>query len=120
MVVVHQPVAVPQADGVPNRLRGYAAALQRWAAAGADIVMGGHIHLPYAMALSGVARPMWTVQAGTAVSSRARKGVPNSVNLPHWGVSSPAGCSLIEQWDYLAAEQAFVRSQLTQVKPNRA
>jgi len=41
VVVVHQPVAVTRAEDVPNRLRGHAAALQRWAAAGADLVMGG-------------------------------------------------------------------------------
>jgi hypothetical protein len=56
----------------PNRLRGHAAALQRWAEAGADLVMGGHIHLPYVMPLQGLARPLWVVQAGTAVSSRVR------------------------------------------------
>lgn len=39
-----------------------------WSAAGADLVMGGHIHLPYTVALPGVARPLWAVQAGTAVS----------------------------------------------------
>ena len=85
VVVVHQPVAVTRAEDVPNRLRGHAAALQRWAAAGADLVMGGHIHLPYVMPLQGLARPMWVVQAGTAVSSRVREGVPNSVNLLRWG-----------------------------------
>ena len=31
--------------------RGHAEALRAWAAAGADIVMGGHIHLPYTLAL---------------------------------------------------------------------
>ena len=76
VVVVHQPVAVTRAEDVPNRLRGHAAALERWAAAGADLVMGGHIHLPYVLALHGLARPLWAVQAGTAVSSRVRKGGP--------------------------------------------
>jgi predicted phosphodiesterase len=32
--------------GRAHPLRGHAAALQRWAEAGADLVMGGHIHLP--------------------------------------------------------------------------
>ena len=120
VVVVHQPVAVTCAEDVPNRLRGHAAALQRWSAAGADLVMGGHIHLPYVMVLPGLARPMWAVQAGTAVSSRVRKGVPNSVNLLRWGAGSSPGCCLVEQWDFSAADQAFARAEVTEVRPARA
>jgi 3',5'-cyclic AMP phosphodiesterase CpdA len=119
VVVVHQPVAVTRAEDVPNRLRGHVAALQRWAAAGADVVMGGHIHLPYVMALQGLARPMWAVQAGTAVSSRVREDVPNSVNLLRWGEDSAPGCCQVEQWDFLADDQAFVRAKVTEVRPAR-
>jgi hypothetical protein len=120
VVVVHQPVAVTRAADVPSLLRGHAVALQRWAAAGADLVMGGHIHLPYVMALHGLARPIWVVHAGTAVSSRVRQGVPNSVNLLRWGADSSPGCCDIEQWDFSAAEQAFVRAKLTELRPSRA
>jgi 3',5'-cyclic AMP phosphodiesterase CpdA len=120
VVAMHQPVAVTRAEDMPNRLRGHAAALQRWAAAGADLVMGGHIHLPYVMALPGLARPMWAVQAGTAVSSRVRKGVPNSVNLLRWGADSSPDCCLIEQWDFSTADYAFVRTEVTEVRPARA
>ena len=120
VVVVHHPVAVTRAEDVPNLLRGHATALQRWAAAGADLVMGGHIHLPYVMALHGLARPMWAVQAGTAVSSRVREGMPNSVNLLRWGADSSPGCCVIEQWDFSTAEQAFVRAGLTELRPARA
>jgi 3',5'-cyclic AMP phosphodiesterase CpdA len=119
VVVVHQPVAVTRAQDVPNLLRGHAAALQRWAIAGADLVMGGHIHLPYVMALPDLTRPMWTVQAGTAVSSRVREGMPNSVNLLRWGVDSPSGGCQIEQWDFSADVQAFVCAKVSQVQPAR-
>jgi 3',5'-cyclic AMP phosphodiesterase CpdA len=120
VVVVHQPVAVTLAEDVPNRVRGHAAALQRWAAAGADLVMGGHIHLPYVMALHDMARPMWAVQAGTAVSSRVRQGVPNSVNLLRWGADAAPGCCRIEQWDFSADLGAFVRARVSEVRPARA
>jgi len=119
VVVVHQPVAVTRAEDLPDRLRGHAAALDRWAAAGADLLMGGHIHLPYVMALHGLARPMWAVQAGTAVSSRVREGVPNSVNLLRWGADSSSGCCRIEQWDYSPDDRAFVCAELTEVWPIR-
>ena len=120
VVVVHQPVAVTRTEDIPNRLRGHAAALHRWSEAGADLVMGGHIHLPYVMALHGLARPMWAVQAGTAVSSRVRKGVPNSVNVLRWGKGAAPGGCLIEQWDFSAAELAFVCAKITEVRPARA
>ena len=120
VVVVHQPVAVTREEDLTNRLRGHAAALRRWAAAGADIAMGGHIHLPYVMALPGLARPMWAVQAGTAVSSRVREGAPNSVNLLRWGAAASPGCCLIEQWDFSAAELAFVRAKVSEVRPASA
>ena len=120
VVVVHQPIAVTRAEDAPNLLRGHAAALQRWAAAGADIVMGGHIHLPYVMALPNLARPLWVVQAGTAVSSRVRRGVPNSVNLLRWGVASDAGRCRVEQWDFEANVGAFVITAVNEIRPARA
>ena len=120
VVVVHQPIAVLRAEDVHDRLRGHVGALQLWAAAGCDLVMGGHIHLPYVMELPGVARPMWAVQAGTAVSSRVRDGVPNSVNLVRWGCDAPAGRCLIERWDYAEKAQTFVRTTVTDVKPGKA
>jgi len=119
VVVVHQPVAVTRVEDLPDRLRGHAAALDCWAAAGADLLMGGHIHLPYVMALHGLARPMWAVQAGTAVSSRVREGVPNSVNLLRWGADSPSGCCQIEQWDYSPEDRVFVCAARTEVWPSR-
>jgi 3',5'-cyclic AMP phosphodiesterase CpdA len=115
VVVVHQPVAVTQARDRPNLLRGRDAALQVWAAAGADLVMGGHIHLPFTLALQGLARRLWVVQAGTAVSSRTRPQAPNSVNLVRWG---QATCS-IEQWDFSPADREFVRAAVTPVQPDR-
>lgn len=120
VVVVHQPVAVARAEDLSNRLRGHAAALERWAAAGADIVMGGHIHLPYVMALQGLARPLWAVQGGTAVSSRMREGVPNSVNLLRWGTDSAPGWCRIEQWDFSSDVQAFLLAKVTDLQPARA
>ena len=119
VVVVHQPAAVTRAEDIPNRLRGHAAALQRWAAAGADLVMGGHIHLPYVLPVDGLARPLWVVQAGTAVSSRVRSGMPNSVNLVRWGEHAAPGCCLVEQWDFSAADRAFARVKAVELRPAR-
>jgi 3',5'-cyclic AMP phosphodiesterase CpdA len=120
VVVVHQPIAVMNAQDKVDLLRNHAAAQQQWAAAGADLVMGGHIHLPYTLALPGLARPMWAVQAGTGVSRRVRAGVPNSVNLVRWGSAQATGLCHIEQWDFDAASEAFACTSVTQVVPARA
>ena len=131
VVVVHQPAAVAHALDRPNLLRGRHAAVQAWSAAGADLVMGGHIHLPYTLALQGLARRLWVVQAGTAVSSRTRPEAPNSVNLVRWGTASGgqathvqsgsgAGASCqIERWDYAQPDRVFVRTAVTPVRPDR-
>jgi len=117
VVVVHQPVAVTRAQDRTNLVRGHSTAMRVWAAAGADLVLGGHIHLPYTLALQGLARPMWVVQAGTAISLRTRPGVPNSVNVLRWGEA--VGCCLIEQWDFAPLDRVFVRTAVTAMQPNR-
>ena len=131
VVVVHQPLAVTEAHDQTNLLRGHDDAVRAWAAAGADLLMGGHIHLPYTLALHGWARGLWVVQAGTAVSSRTRPGVPNSVNILRWG-DAPSGrdqpsqgrqgsgrSCRIEQWDFAHEAQAFVCARVTEVQPER-
>lgn len=132
LVVVHQPAAVAQAEERSNLLRGHQAALQVWSAAGADLVLGGHIHLPYVLGLDGLARRLWVLQAGTAVSSRTRPEVPNSVNVLRWGAASGAAGDpvqsepemgkhcVIEQWDFARYDQVFVRTAVTHVLPERA
>ena len=112
VVVVHQPVHVLRPQDEHDRLRGWEPAVRAWAAAGADIVMGGHIHLPYVCELSstvsGLNRRMWCVQAGTAVSSRIRREAPNSVNLIESFLSADGLRCAVERWDYQAAAGQFV------------
>ena len=116
-MVVHQPIAVTRDDDLPNRLHGHEAARQRWAAAGANLIMVGHIRRPYVMALKHLARPMWAVQAGTAVSTRVRPGAPNSVNLLRGGQGPAPGHCQIEQGDFTEDAGTFVCSALSEVWP---
>lgn len=119
VVVVHQPVYVLRAQDEHDRLRGWESAVRAWAAAGADVVMGGHIHLPYVCELSarvaGLDRRLWCVQAGTALSSRVRREAPNSVNLLCYDAAGlPQQCQL-ERWDYLAAAGRFEMVQASEL-----
>ena len=111
VVVVHQPVHVLRPQDEHDRLRGWEPAVRAWAAAGADIVMGGHIHLPYVCELSstvsGLSRRMWCVQAGTAVSSRIRREAPNSVNLVEFDVDADGLRCRVERWDYQKTGNKF-------------
>ena len=128
VVVVHQPVHVLRPQDEHDRLRGWQPAVQAWAAAGADIVMGGHIHLPYVCELSstasGLSRRLWCVQAGTAVSSRTRREAPNSVNLIKFSpVADGVRCS-VERWDYEKAKPGsevgrFVLAHTSALNPQR-
>lgn len=112
IVVTHQPSEVSRPKDRHDRLRGGEAALQAWSQAGADLVLGGHIHLPYVMDLQARAQPTprrtWCVQAGTAVSDRVRHGTCNSVNLIHWDPKASGGRSCtVERCDFDAATGAF-------------
>ncbi len=112
IVVTHQPVAVTRAQDETNLLHGRVEAIPRWAQAGADIILGGHIHLPYVLALherfAELPCKLWAIQAGTAVSSRVRHEVGNSVNLIRYNGQGEQGRgAVIERWDYVSSQQCF-------------
>lgn len=110
VVVVHQPMAVIRDADRRNLLRGHARAARAWTEAGAQLVLGGHIHLPYVRPLPASAGPpLWVVQAGTAVSHRLRGDTSNSVNLLRRGAAADA-CTM-ERWDFDPATGAFACQQ---------
>lgn len=108
IVVTHQPVHVLRGSEVHNRLHGHYEAIQAWSEAGADLIMGGHIHLPYIAPLqehyAEVRRRCWAVQAGTAVSHRVRARHPNSVNVI---MRADANTGSVERWDYDSERDRF-------------
>lgn len=121
IAVVHQPMAVIDPTDVENLLHGSAHAARRWAEAGCDLVLGGHIHLPYVVPMAArhapMAREVWAVQAGTAVSARIRDGKPNSVNVIRHD-REEAACR-VERWDHDAAKAAFRRAETTDIRLTR-
>jgi len=113
VVVLHQPVAVPRAAEVHNVAHGSEEAVRAWADAGADVILAGHIHLPFVLPLHELvrplARPLWAVNAGTAVSSRTRRDAGNSVNVLRTSRAEPRIC-VVERWTFSLAKQAFERA----------
>ncbi len=123
IVALHHPLhAVTEHDQV-NRAYGYREALHAFADAGADIILGGHIHLPYVRPMypliSTLSRQVWIVQAGTSVSNRVRDGKPNSVHVLRRMPGAVGVCD-IEQWDYAADSRAFIRATVTRIERNHA
>lgn len=110
IILMHHPVVAKEERDNANLARGHEYAVRAWTQAGADLILGGHIHLPYVAALptDRDAPTAWAVQAGTAISVRRRGGLPNSVNLLHWqpGAARPASC-LVERWDFIARRARF-------------
>jgi 3',5'-cyclic AMP phosphodiesterase CpdA len=108
IVIVHQPVLAVRPDDEVNVLRGSRRAVTQWADAGADLVLGGHIHLPYVRSLltavPELSRDLWTAQAGTAVSARVREDTPNSVNLVR--CRGARRCD-VERWDFNSSTGRF-------------
>jgi len=124
VVVVHQPILTVRPQDEPDRLHGAERASRRWAEAGADLVLGGHIHLPYVAPiherLPGLARRVWAVQAGTAVSRRVRHEAGNSVNLVRWPVRGAVDVCEVERWDCDDPAAGFVRVSVERLEPDRS
>jgi 3',5'-cyclic AMP phosphodiesterase CpdA len=125
IVVTHQPICALLPEDESNVLLGHAGAIRRWSEAGADLVLGGHIHLPYVIPLNErhpyLARRMWAVQAGTAVSSRLRHGANNSVNLIRYADGQrPAWTCSIERWDFQPQARHFMPVNITALELDRS
>ncbi len=111
VVVVHQPVHVPRLAEKKNLLVGRDAAVRAWTDAGADLILGGHIHLPYVRPLGerypALSRQIWAVQAGTALSDRIREDAPNSVNLIRFDPRIDPMICTVERWDCPISDPKF-------------
>lgn len=120
VVAVHQPLAVIRDSDRANLLHGHRHAAERWADAGADLILSGHIHLPYVRMLhnrqSAFRRPVWAVSAGTAISRRVREGGPNSVNLIRYDPTQAARACIVERWDFDAVSDKFVIAETARLE----
>lgn len=123
VVCLHHPVhAITEADRV-NLAHGHREAVTAWAESGADLILGGHIHLPYVRPLrerfADLARDAWAVQAGTAVSRRIRGDTRNSVNVIRFDRGATRPTCVVEQWDCDASGAGFRRVLETSILLDR-
>lgn len=127
IVVTHHPLVVIKEGDHANQPQRHAQALATWAEAGADLVLGGHIHLPYVTPVEPLAPPpdlhglppdldggprprrVWAVQAGTATSSRIREGIPNSVHIILNDSHRHGRVCEVQTWQFDAASRDFQR-----------
>ncbi len=120
VVVTHHPVFVPRVSEQKDRVHGAEAAVRSWATAGADIILSGHIHLPFVVALheeiESLANPLWAVGAGTSVSRRTRYDAGNAVNVLRTSAGRPRSCT-VEIWVYSAEEGAFALGAHKELDP---
>ncbi|KXJ65078.1 DNA repair exonuclease [Achromobacter xylosoxidans] len=108
IVVAHHPVRAKVESDLSNLLIGRERALAAWAQAGVDLVLGGHIHLPYVLPLTAPTGPAgWIVQAGTTCSHRVRGTVPNSLGVITRTEEDGQQVCHVERWDYAAGANAF-------------
>jgi 3',5'-cyclic AMP phosphodiesterase CpdA len=108
LVVAHHPVRARLESDMSNLLIGRERAVPAWVGAGADLILGGHIHLPYLLPLPPEnGHAAWAVQAGTATSHRVRAQTPNSVNLITQAQSPACGPCVVERYDYAATAGRF-------------
>lgn len=112
VVVVHQPLLVIRESDRSNLLHGHQEAARVWTEAGADLILSGHIHLPYVQMLctpQGTrGGTTWVVSAGTAISRRVREGNPNSVNLIRYAPTQSSRACVVDRLDFDATSSGFV------------
>ena len=113
VIATHQPLAAVVASDRSNVSKGADQALDHWISAGADLFIGGHIHLPYCLEVrtADLRDSSVLLQAGTCLSHRIRSGIPNSYNLVTLQRVDGVRRISVERRDYDQASGRFMLAQ---------
>jgi len=123
IVVTHHPLGTTSLGEEERVHQGDVRTCRALHDAGVNLVMSGHVHRPFLLdaseqLLSGEKqsdRPLWILNAGTAVSHRVRDNYPNSFNLLNFRQSDDGWLMDLERWDYASAESGFEVNMKRQV-----
>lgn len=109
ILVCHHPFDVIREHDEENIVKQAYPALQQWADAGLDLVLAGHIHHQFSRNLQHrypeLPRPIYSCQAGTALSYRVRGGLPNS--FMQLTLCEDKTETYIQQWDFIESQNSF-------------
>lgn len=109
VVSLHHPLTALGGEDRNNRVRHAEEAIRIWSEAGADVFLGGHIHLPSCVSGGNPQKQTVFVQAGTAVSTRRRGCCPNSYNIIRFETDGTRRMC-IEQRDHDNESRCFITS----------
>lgn len=108
IVMSHHPLLVADPADDEDRPWRHRQALAAWQAAGAELLLVGHLHTP---AFLRVGPGCWLAQAGSSVSWRLKPGQANSVQLLECNLADAAQGRHGQRYDYDARQGAFVAVQ---------
>ena len=115
IVVTHHPLGTTALSERGDDHLGDMKTCEAWHDAGVDLIMSGHVHRPFLLNatdqflqnMEQTDRPLWILNAGTAVSHRVRDNYPNSFNLLQFRSDAEGASMQVERWDYSSAEARF-------------
>ena len=115
IVVTHHPLGTTALSEADAGHQGDAQTCRAWHAAGVNLVLSGHVHRPFLLDATeqlvqtgeDSERPLWILNAGTAISHRVRHDYPNSFNLLHFSRSDDSWDMQLERWDYSSQGARF-------------
>ena len=106
VLVIHHPLANPWNDGLRDTAVGRDRIVRVLKDIGVEVVLSGHLHAAYGRyvpALAGTRMHPLCIQAGTATSTRLRRGEANAFN--------------VLQWDGQTLEMTVMRHNASQFQP---
>lgn len=115
IVVTHHPLGTTALSEQDADHQGDVRTCRIWHGAGVNLILSGHVHRPFLIDATEqllqnadeAERPLWILNAGTAVSQRVRDNYPNSFNLLRFSRSEKGRHMLMERWDYANAGKGF-------------